>query len=349
MQRKELQYKAVQLGLHNRHLLLEWPTGLGKSKVAIDLVREKKDEQWLLVCKETNHIENWRQEFVKHRAEDLWKSSITAICYASLHKYEGQEYNLILDEVHATSELRSDIIKTIKFDRIVSLSATVDYQVQQRLEDICPPHVYKIDISDAIEWGILPEPEINIVTVELGDNDQRKYEKITKDIDYWKSRYNKNFEEWEKIRMLRAGLQRKMFLASIKGKKAKEIIDSLKGKRFICFTGSIEQVEKLGNANIHSKVGKKKREELIHKFNTLEIDELYAVDMLQESMNLNKIDAGIIVQLDNGERTAVQMIGRTLRSLAPEIYILVVKDTQDEIYMRNALSSIDKKYIKHII
>ena len=148
--------------------------------------------------------------------------------------------------------------------------------------------------------------------------------------------------------MLREGLARKVFISKIKTDKAKEIIKRLKGKRFICFCGSIKQCEEIGTNLIHSKIDKKIREQLIAKFNNEEIDELYAVDMLQESMNLNKINAGIIVQLDNGERTAVQMIGRVLRSIAPEVYILMAKGTQDEQYMKTALQSIDSKYINYI-
>ncbi len=369
MKREEIQEKTLKLSQSGiKHILLEWPTGLGKSKAAIDIIKDYGGE-WLLVCKETNHIQNWKDEFEKHGCLDIWEERVTAICYASLHKYVDTDFNLVLDEVHAAgSELRVESLKTITPGKIVSLSATVDPEIKKKLKEIAEFEEYKITTSEAIEWKILPEPTINIVKIELEDSEKKNkwrphsgahykyytdkeyYERLSKNIDYWGDRYNRNHEEWEKIKMLREGLKRKMFIARMKSGKTEEIIKDLrsKGKRFICFCGSIEQCEEVGTNLVHSKINKNIRQQTIDKFNRLEINELFAVDMLQESMNLNQIDAGIIVQLDNGERTAIQMIGRILRSIAPEVYIIVVRGTQDEQYMNKALQSIETKYINYI-
>jgi superfamily II DNA or RNA helicase len=370
MDRKDIQGEAVDLSMKNKHVLLSWATGVGKSKAAADIVKHTYTmKKWLLVCKETNHIDNWEKEFRKHGYDHLWESHVEKTCYASLHKYENKEYNLILDEVHATSELRADKIKTIKSDKIISLGATVSNEIKDRLTEIEPFIEYNITLSQAIKMKILPEPEIFIKYIKLDNriarnkvmytNRGRKYTKMLTDLEYyqnltnsmnyWYKRYNKEFEEYQKIKMLREGLRRKVFLAGCKMNLAKEVIDELRSsnKRFICFTGSIAQCEEIGTNIVHSKIDKKNRQEVIDKFNSLEIDEIYAVDMLQESMNLNDINAGIIVQLDNQEKSTIQMIGRALRSLAPEVYILLVKDSQDEVYANKALSGIDKKYIKY--
>jgi superfamily II DNA or RNA helicase len=367
MDRQEIQSKALELSKSHKHVLLEFPTGLGKSKAAIDIVKYH-GEEWLLVCKEINHIDNWRAEFQKHGHSDLWDEKVVAICYASLHKYIDTDFNLILDEVHAAgSDLRIEYLKSINSNKIVSLSATVDDDIKKKLKEICEFEDYKIDMADAVEWGILPEPEINIIYVDLDDTskinkwkphknshsknltDKEYYEQLSRNIDYWHNQYKKDYQEWKKIKMLREALKRKTFISKAKTEATKDILTKLKGKRFICFSGSIDQCEELGGEfTIHSKIDKNTRQQRINSFNKLEIDEVYAVDMLQESMNLNQIDAGIIVQLDKGERTAIQMIGRVLRSIAPQIYILVARDTQDEQYMKSSLKNIDSKYINYI-
>jgi superfamily II DNA or RNA helicase len=350
MTREEIQTKALELSKSHKHILLEWPTGIGKSKAAIDIALEHGGE-WLLVCKETNHIDNWKKEFEKFGASEFWEENVVAICYASLHKHTDSDFNLILDEVHATTDIREEHIKTITPKKIVSLSATVDSPVKEKLKSICPFEEYKITTTEAIEYGILPEPTIYIVNIELGHLDD-EYKKLSKNVGFWENKYKEDYAEWKRIKWLRSGLQRKLFLTKLKTSQTQSIIEELKRdkKRFICFTGSIEQCKELGDPDnlVHSKVDKLKRQKIIDDFNAGSIDDIYAVDMLKESMNLSKIDAGIIVQLDNGERSAIQQIGRVMRSIAPEIYILVVKNTQDEQYMDRALASIDKKYIKHL-
>ena len=65
-------------------------------------------------------------------------------------------------------------------------------------------------------------------------------------------------------------------------------------------------------------------------------------------MNLNNIEVGIIVQLDNVERYLIQVLGRTMRALAPLQYVLYIKDTQDEKYVENVTFNFNKEYINFI-
>lgn len=67
--------------------------------------------------------------------------------------------------------------------------------------------------------------------------------------------------------------------------------------------------------------------------------------MAQEGMNLNDIQAGVIVQLDGKERAFIQKFGRTLRAKNPVQYIFYYKFTQDEKWLNNDLEGIDKKFI----
>ena len=86
---------------------------------------------------------------------------------------------------------------------------------------------------------------------------------------------------------------------------------------------------------------------LIEKFNEGEIDNLYAVGMLQEGLNLKNIEIAIISQLDGNTRGFLQKMGRGLRSELPEIYIFAFRDSKDEKYLNKALSNIDKDIVNH--
>ena len=65
-------------------------------------------------------------------------------------------------------------------------------------------------------------------------------------------------------------------------------------------------------------------------------------------MNLHNIEAGILVQLDNQEKNMIQQLGRTMRSLIPEFYILYVENTQDFTYLTTATEELNKDYVATI-
>lgn len=141
---------------------------------------------------------------------------------------------------------------------------------------------------------------------------------------------------------------RKKFIAEVKTHTVKVLVKEFRSdnKRFICFTGSIQQVKELGSRNaVHSKNSSKFNQDLIDCFNKLECTELFAVKMLREGINLTNIERGIITQLDSGIGSFFQMLGRCLRHEFPEMHLLVVQDTQDMVYFKKSMEKFNKKYI----
>jgi superfamily II DNA or RNA helicase len=373
--REELQETAVELSKYYKNLIFEWATGLGKSKAVIDIIKNDfigtldyvvlKD--WCIVIAETNHELNWKEEFKKYNAEYLLQK-ITFTCYQSLHKHLNHE-NYIFDEVHhLQSDKRLDlldiIIKKKHYNKLIGLSATLTWKQKQNITDIIgKTKVHKVTLSDAIDWNILPEPTVYLIGIELDNinknqvfnfkkdssilcTEAEKYKKLTDKVEYFKEVYMTSRLPWQKNNWLRTASERKRFMSDCKTKHVKTLLEILKDKRVLTFTGSIAQSEELSNGNsIHSKLTKKQRESLLERFNGGEIDKLFATGMLKEGQNLNNIQVGIVVQLDNVERYFSQTHGRILRSLSPEYYILYLKNTQDETYVKTALSNFNNEYV----
>ena len=396
MTREELNSKAIELLDISNNIAIQAATGVGKSKIAIDLCYEVAKRSLgpikvLLVVAEKAHIKNWNSEFIK------WKCSfgqVTIICYASLKNYRDSEWDaIIFDEAHhLKSELRLDVFDTLRSRYKFFLSATLKDFFIARLEESCGPiSTVKMGLQDAFDADILPEPKIKLIELTLdntvvnqtiieewGRKDKRltaectfadrwkylrdkkripngrliihctqkqKYDYICERYEFYKKRYMCCRNEAIKNKWLQLGNTRKKYLGTLKTEVAKKLLKKLKNKRFICFCTSIEQAEALGGVNaVHSK--KKDRFDIIDRFNNKEISSLFAVGMLQEGMNLNDIQAGVIVQLDGEERAFIQKFGRTLRADSPEQYIIYFKDTRDEEYLAKALENIDEKYIK---
>ena len=126
----------------------------------------------------------------------------------------------------------------------------------------------------------------------------------------------------------------------------KKLLETLEGKKYICFCTNISQAEVLGGANaIHSEK-KSSNQAIIDSFNEGNINSLFAVGMLQEGQNLKGIQAGVIVQLDGKERAFIQKFGRSMRAEDPIQYIFYYRYTQDEKWMKNVLEGIDQNFIK---
>lgn len=396
MTREELNSQAIELLKTNNNIAIQAATGVGKSKIAIDLCYEMAAQQIaplrvLLVVAEIAHINNWNAEFIKWN----WSwGQVTIICYASLKNYRDTEWDtIIFDEAHHLgSELRLDVFDTLRSRWKIFLSATLKDSLIGRLEESCGPiATIKMGLQDAFNADILPEPKIHLIELSLDDTiadqtiveewgkaDKRKtaicsyaerwkylrdkkkipngkliiqctrkqkYDYYCEQFEYYKKRYMLSRNEFVKNKWLQCGSKRKMYLGLLKTEIANGLLNKLRNKRLICFCTNIEQAEYLGGENaIHSK--KKERLEIIDKFNEKKINSLFAVGMLQEGVNLNDIQVGIIIQLDGEERAFIQKFGRTLRADTPEQYIIYYKDTRDEEYLNNALENIDTKYIK---
>ena len=153
------------------NIAIQAATGVGKSKLALDLCRDMVEpgEQLpsvLLVVAEIAHIQNWKDEI------DKWSYNgpIFICCYASLKKYRNTEWDVVIfDEAHHLgSELRLDIFSTITAAHMLFLSATLKQSLLDTLELHCGPiKVIKMGLQDAFNANILPEPKINLIPLTL--------------------------------------------------------------------------------------------------------------------------------------------------------------------------------------
>ena len=399
MTRDDINKKSIKLAKENKILALEFATGIGKSKIALDIINSlfiTNVPTVLLVVAELAHFNNWRDESFKWNYDKLW-NTITCVTYASLKKHKDMKYDIIiLDEAHHIgSDLRLDIIDNIQFDKMLLLSATLGESLKQYISNMFNTQIksYKITLQQAIDWKILPKPKIYLipltlnttnvsekiieewgkvslrkkykctyqerweyiknkkkypnVILEISCTPYQKYIYLTEKFEYFKKFYFRNRNEAVKNKWLQLGSQRKRFMSELKTPIVKKFLRHVTNNRYICFCGSIEQADILGkNNSIHSK--KDNSAEIIDKFNNKEINNLFAVGMLQEGQNLNDIEVGIIVQLDGQERSFIQKFGRSLRAEDPVQYIFYYKNTRDTEYLQNALEGINENYIQEL-
>lgn len=165
----------------------EMATGVGKTRPALFKIGSKKT---LIVISQILHEQNWKDEAIKWNIDI---TNCTFVCYNSLYKHIDIFYDLIIfDEFHRWSDMWQDILPQIQFGELLGLSGTLSSDTKKKLYGIGAgkPKFYTILTEQAVEWGLLPEPKINIIRLKLdefnpnqvfvkGKNKSKKTEKCT--------------------------------------------------------------------------------------------------------------------------------------------------------------------------
>lgn len=379
--RDEIQQQAIDAITNNDAVLLEYGTGVGKTKIALEMCNGLNT---LIVYKQLPHYKNWIEEIKKWNIDS---SRFIFTTYNSLFKYEHTEYDyMIFDEAHAITPLKIESIKTIKATKIIYLSATVEYEKKALLKQISKFKTCKFSLNDAIETNILPDVEVfvhqyklddkridcvyerirktdkQVVTIPYADRykymsrkgiglnilctQRQYYNMLCDEIEFWKKKYYTDRLDAYKNIWLNKASQRKKWVNSLKTEYAKTLLSTLQGKRVIVFANSIAQCNELAD-DYHSNYPRvhskaKNNQETVDQFNNSTIDRLYNCSVLNEGMNLTQLDACVIVGIDGKELSTIQRIGRSIRSTEPKIHIIKALDTKDAEYVENIISQYKK-------
>ena len=364
------------------NVLLEYATGVGKSKAAMECAAYIGGDA-LIIHHRVLHKNNWEEEIKK------WGYTFNRdyITYKSLKKVKKQYDVIIVDECHHVTPKSLEFLLGMKPKKWVMLSATVSFDKKKLLRELTTFKTITVNIKDAIDYGILPEPNIYLVECNLDHTtkkyvyeikinrnsndfipcDYHNYKKflnknnnlrvrctqheylimLNDNIDYLKKQYFANKQEFMKFRWLAAASDRKKFLAYTKTQKVKEFLSHFKDDRTITFAYDIDQsIEIAGNSNycIDSKNG---NYDLVEKFNDGDANKLFAVGVLNEGMNIYNIDYAFIISLNGNEKDNIQRLGRSFRSEVPEVFIFLVPYSRDQDYYDNLKEEIGD-YIKPI-
>lgn len=166
-----------------KHILLNLPTGFGKSALAIEVINSITDiRNVLLLVNEVGHGKNWEVEFEKFlRKEGV---ECETYCYHSMHKLAGKKYDLIIaDEAHhLVTDKRKEAFIDIKSAYTVFLSATLKKDEVAFFKQARPElQILKVTLRNAVKSGVLPEPEIWVMHSKLDNKVANQVIKVVRD------------------------------------------------------------------------------------------------------------------------------------------------------------------------
>ena len=334
--RNKLSLDTVNVFETNPHLILEYGTGSGKSKIAIDCVKSQW-KQGESICYITETLEGRKaqqDELVKWWPEIPIKNIVwrTYAWYRYYRRGNERLYNfdyVIIDEFHHCSELfihnafeyEHSFLQLAFPPKLIGLTGTIGDTLK-----LFPHNSFKV-----LTYGIKEGEKDNIVS---------KHEVIPKSISVDTESLNKIHELQSKVNHnngfdAKNDAKLKGTLARIKEKLILDEIKNIPGKSLIyCF--NIAQAKRVCKHSYHSK-DKKKSAESLKLFKEGKINQLSCVNALDESANLPELDNIIILQGDSSSRRYKQRRGRAIRwrpNHIGKVYYYYIKYTIDESWFK---------------
>lgn len=362
MTREEVSKEVLSIDTSN--ILLELATGVGKSKLALDLIKKHNPKSILILIPRLVLKDNWNKEFKKWGMENYFHK-VTFCTYVSFPKNANKYDMLIADECHHLSQRCIDAFNPYNYNNIILLSATVKAKQREVFRHIIPNlYCFKKGIKEAIDDNILPDPIVYLLPLTLSYNaTETIIERPNKSNivecsykDRWKYLKNTNLQvrikcsQWQYINELNGKInyykrkamsnarcknmwlhyagERLKKLSEFKEPTIKALLQKFSRIKTLTFCSSIEQTERLGKYCINSK--NKESQNYLDKFNTNKINHITSCNMINEGVNLINCKVGIYAVLNSSDTLVKQKLGRILRHKSPVVIIPFYEGTREE-------------------
>ena len=146
-------YLQEILDIAYKPLLLQIGTGIGKTRIAIELLKKWDAKRIFILVPQRSIKLSWKTEMDKWKFDKTGKT-IEIQCYASIHKFAETKWDAIIcDEGHHVTERCLEYFETIEFDHFAALSATVPKAAKLRIKELVPNIIeYKISAKRLLPY-----------------------------------------------------------------------------------------------------------------------------------------------------------------------------------------------------
>lgn len=196
--RENIQEQAKTTWLvSNRKNTVILPTGSGKSKVAIDIVKKLDVLNILLLTNsETLRDTNWKNEFEKFGALGYYENT-TSECYQTVYKWAGRTFDLVIaDEIDfALTKEYQRFFQNNNCKTILGLTGYVPDDKRLLLETIAPV-CYETTVQELQDQDILNKSEFILIEYPLSI--EKDIVQKMKNGGQFMTSENDNYKYWDK-------------------------------------------------------------------------------------------------------------------------------------------------------
>jgi superfamily II DNA or RNA helicase len=342
--RDQRQREFAELALNKKNGLLHVAARFGKIKLTFNFL---KPEDKVLVIYPKKPIKlSWLTDAEK------WEFDISNVKFtttASLSKHIHDKYDWVIwDEPQEvlSPKVLSCIAALKKNNNIIGLSGSLSVKTQAKIQEWTGLEVIaEYSTSQAISEGIITDYQISVIKVPLDDSLISKYKWMTDTIEIYKQTM-----QYARQKQLALARMRLLHNSANKLSKAKNFVNKFKHERFIVFTHLTKFADSLEIPVYHSK---NKDEQILDLFKEGHINHLATLDMISAGVTFKKINKALICTFTSNSEELYQRINRitSVEMDNPDkkahVYVLCLKDTQEEVWLESALSMFDKEKIKY--
>jgi superfamily II DNA or RNA helicase len=345
-------------------------TGFGKSRcgiMAINHVLNDLGGSNAIVLVPTIQLQDqFKEEFSKWECEDCL-DKVEIICYQSAWKLKNKHYSIVIcDEIHlGLSEKYRQFFKYNSYDKLLCMTATLPEEPRYKVELYkLAPTIYEITLDECVDMKLVAPYEIHCIPLELTPKERREYKKINNRFISHKMALEPNAFEFAKTALKSPNISYDLkvhaagFYKTIRERKGivdrahnkietfKKIVYNNLDSKIITFGGLNEFTDTLA-ASIsplaevyHSKISKKKRIEALRRFRENEVNVLCSTKALNQGFDIPNANLGIVCGLTSKALSMIQRVGRLIRwekGKTGKVYVLYVKDSQEEKWLKNAV------------
>lgn len=369
------------------NILLELPTGFGKTKQALDLMVNRGPKTVLILIPKLVLIKNWKDEFIQWGLED-YLNRVTFSTYVGIKKFENQTFDMLIgDEAHHFTDKSLYYISTMTVKSSILLSATVGNLIDVLKVNFSKLHCYKVTAKDAMDNGVLPDPRVYLIPYSLDNTDRiypfelRKSNKGTSITcsysDKWEYLKNKSYttvtvmctqleyinelsskiDYWKRMYMRgRSDIYKNkwLFLAGQRLKMLSTFKNSIVSnllvalKNYRCLTFCNSVEQTEILGKNHISNKNKSSMEVLGNFNKGNINHITSCSMLNEGVNLVDCQVGIYASLNSSEIMIKQKLGRLLRHSEPVLIIPYYRGTREEEILTTMLEDYNPELVTEI-
>lgn len=293
------QQEACDSYTGNYWALIKAAPRFGKIKVTIDILRKYGLKKILVCAPRVDIHDSWKKDFKKWE----WEGDVTYTTFLSLSKIKDKYDIVIIDEIHECSSNQLKTIKSLNPDKLLALSGTISQKTEKEISELADIHVcYEYSIEQAVEEGILCDYTISIHKIPLEKKEKTKFVRLEKAMERLQENGKDTFYLYlQQIRLIQGSIAKR--------DKTKEILDSNKDKRILCFCGTTEIADSLGAPVYHSKSREKS---ILSSFCNGEGNHLVTIKMAQAGLTIVPINIGLINYTSGNPEDNAQKICRFL-------------------------------------
>ena len=354
--RDQRQAEFADEWLKRRFGILHLCPRFGKIYTTINIMEKLNPTKVLIAYPDVKIRHSWETDFEK-RGYDY--SGVTFTTHMSLKKHVNEQFDLVVfDEIHLLSEAQiTAAIKIMEHNRnILGLTGTMARWTKKVLyEDMRLREVVRYPIEQAIEEGVLPDYQIDVIRVPLNNtilrdyNGKSKTEKAKFDAISWV--INKQVEEGKDTRFMRLTRMRIVQNSLSKLHKTKQLLKELENERVLVFCGVTAVADKLGIPVYHSKSGEKK---VFDDFASGKGNHLAVIKIGNTGVTYKPLNKVIISSFDSNSENLAQRINRCMSmeydnpGKKAHIYIICSTEEVEAKWLDKALEFFDKSKVKYL-